>query len=208
MESSTVKGAFSGFLLPQKSADLGCLICCDEVFSFCNTSLILTSAAPAAEEAGHAHAAGRRQPRWSACSRLGEGCPEDGLPSRMQFPWLVMFAPEPRSQHFHLTLENMPLNKNHTLTSHNLLLQPAAKVLSYINLQQARFDILTHLRCDSLLIYFKKFQIQGSPTMKPVYNCPSAYVPYCCAPGSAELPVQVNASPTKYRLKASVHEVS
>lgn len=36
--------------------------------------------------------------------------------------------------------ENMPLNKNHTLTSHILLLQPAAEVLSYINVREARFD--------------------------------------------------------------------
>lgn len=43
---------FLVFFFHKKRADLGCLICCHEMFSFCNTSLILTSAAPAAEEAG------------------------------------------------------------------------------------------------------------------------------------------------------------
>lgn len=143
---------FLVFFFHKKRADLGCLIHCHEMFSFCNTSLILTSAAPAAEEAGQAQAAGRRQPPRSACSRLGEGYPTDGLASWMQFPWLVTFALQPRSQHFHLTPENMPLQKNHTLTSHILLLQPAAEVLSYTNTREARADILTHLRCDSLLI--------------------------------------------------------
>lgn len=61
---------FRVFFFHKKRADRGCLICCDEMFSFCNTNLILTSAAPAAEEAGHAYAAGCRQPSWSSCSRL------------------------------------------------------------------------------------------------------------------------------------------
>lgn len=99
--------------------------------------------------------------------------------------------------------ENMPLNKNHTLTSHILLLQPAAEVLSYINVREARFDILTHLWCGSLLIYFKKFQIQEPPTMNPVCKCQIAYALYCRAPVRGELPVQVNTSPSVNHLLQS-----
>lgn len=102
---------FLGFFFHNKRADRGCLICCDEMFSFCNTKLILTSAAPAAEEAGHAHAAGCPAALLELLLQAGEGCPTDGLPSWMQFPWLVMFAREPGSQHFHLTQKTCPWTK-------------------------------------------------------------------------------------------------
>jgi len=151
VESSTVKGTFSGFL-PQKRAGLGFLVCCDRCFRFA-TSLILRQRK---KQGRHTQGAGSLvralAPGWARAVPW-----TDWHQSQMQFPWLVMFAPESRSQHFRLTPENMPLNKNHTLTSHVLLLQPAAEVLSYINPRQARAAILTHLRCSSLLIYFKKF---------------------------------------------------
>lgn len=79
-----------------------------------------------------------------------------------------------------LTPENMPLNQDHTLPAHILLLEPATEVLSYIDLQQARFDTLTCLRCDSLLICFKKFQILGLATANPAL---SASLQVCCFTG-------------------------
>lgn len=70
VESSTVKGTFSAFLLPQKRAYLRCPICCYEIFSFCDTRLILTSTARAAGEAGHAR---RRTPAASLERSLQAG---------------------------------------------------------------------------------------------------------------------------------------
>lgn len=169
------------------------------MFSFCNTSLILTSAARVAEEVGYEHEDGPDQDPG-----------EDGLASGMRFPWLVMIASVPALS---LGARKHALEQNHPVTPHTVLLQPAAGVLPYQNPQRAGSDKLTHLRCNSPLIYFQNFQIRGPPAMNPARHCQTAS--WCFAALPAELSccckwmqARRKLPCTKCGLKASAHEVS
>lgn len=133
-------------------------------------------------------------PQWQEAGswvRDGDkGCPTHGPAARMLLPGLLMLAPVPGLPLTHnLTAENLLLSS--ALISHS----PGLQLSSSPTQPCGRVVLaLTHPRCYSLLICFKKSQFQGLPKMDFVCKCRASEL-FCCAPFRAELRVWVHAIP-------------